>query len=162
MINKLLFLFAATIILAGCSSTVAPVARKPGTFTAITFPVFSELWVDGVVQVGIKDKKGCGVFSDNYLLTVHDTDFSVDIDGNQDIFFHLSRADAQIECNKIGTFYATKGNTYTLNLETKNRQCEISLLETKPSGIQNKIKTYPSYVSIVDTNKVCENKDKLY
>ena len=162
MINKLLILLASTFVFVGCSTTDTPVVRQPGTFTAITFPVFSELWVDGVVQMAIKNKNGCGVFSPNYLLTVHDTDFSVDIEGNQDIFFHVSRADAQIECNKIGTFYATKGNVYTLNLETKNKQCEISLLETKPNSVATKIKTYPSHVSIVDTTKVCENKDKLY
>lgn len=161
MLNKILFLLAAAIVMAGCSST-AHVERTPGTFTALTIPVVSDLWVNGVLQLSKKNKKGCGEFSKNMLPATSDQDFTVDMEANQDTFFHISRADAQVECNKYGIFYVTKGNQYILNLETKNKQCEISLIEKTPNGAQSKIKTYPVYVSTVDGIKVCENKDKLY
>ena len=162
MFSKVLILLAAVIAMAGCSSTNTPVARKAGSFTSITFPVFSDLWVDGNVQLAAKNKNGCGEFSKNILPAASDKDFTLDLEGNRDIFFHISRADAQIECNKIGTFYVTKGNIYTLNLETKNKQCEISLMEKTPNGTKNKINTYPAHASRVDGIKVCENKDRLY
>jgi hypothetical protein len=162
MFNKILFLLAAAVVMAGCSSTPPPVVRKPGSYTAITFPVVSDLWVDGNVQLATKNKNGCGEFSKNILPATPDKDFTLDIEGNRDIFFHISRADAQVECNKIATFYVTKGSVYTLNLETKNRQCEISLIEKTPGGAQNKTKTYPAHASMVDGIKVCENKDRLY
>jgi hypothetical protein len=161
MFNKILLLLASAIVMAGCSSTSAPV-RKPGSFTAITFPVVSDLWLDGKAQLTTRDNKGCGEFANNLLPPTPSKDVSVDIEGNRDIFFHVSRADAQIECNKVGTFYATKGNEYLLNLETKNRQCEISLIEITPKGAKNKIKTYPAFASQVNGIKVCENKDRLY
>lgn len=162
MFYKILILLAATIVMAGCSSTKTPVVRKPGSFTSITIPVFSDQWVNGNVQLATKNKNGCGAFSNNILPATSDKDFTSDIEGNQDIFFHISRSDAQIECNKIGMFYATKGNEYSLNLVTKNKQCEISLIEKTPGGTKNKIQTYPAHASMVDGIKVCENKDRLY
>jgi hypothetical protein len=164
MFYKILFLLAATIVMAGCSSTNtnSSAERKPGSFTSITFPLVSDLWVDGQVQLAIKDKKGCGEFSGNFVPPTSDNDLALEIEGNRDYFFHISRADAQVACNKFGIFYAAKGNEYTMNLVTKNNQCEITLTEKKPNGTQSIIKTYPSHVSAVDSNRVCENKDKLY
>lgn len=162
MFNKILFLLAATVAMAGCSSPTAPVVREAGSFTSITIPVFSDQWVAGKVQVATKNKNGCGAFSNNILPAVYDKDFTSDIEGNRDIFFHISRTDAQIECNKVGMFYATKGNEYSLNLVTKNKQCEISLIEKTPGGTKYKMQTYPAHVSMVDGIKVCENKDRLY
>ena len=162
MFRNILILLAAAIAMAGCSSTKAPVVRKLGSFTSITFPVVSDLWADGNVQLAAKNKNGCGEFSKNILPATSDKDLTLDIEGNRDIFFHISRADAQVECNKIGIFYVTKGNVYTLNLETKNKQCEISLIEKTPGGAKNKISTYPAHASMVDGIKVCENKDILY
>lgn len=164
MFNRTLYLLAAAIVLTGCSSTKTPAAveRKAGSFTSITIPVFSDQWVGGNVQLATKDKNGCGAFSNNILPATSDKDLTSDIEGNRDIFFHISRADGQLECNEVGMFYAASGNEYTLNIVTKNKQCEISLIEKTPGGIQNKIQTYPAYASIVDGIKVCTNKDRLY
>jgi hypothetical protein len=59
-------------------------------------------------------------------------------------------------------FYATKGYEYTVKFEIRNKQCEFSLLEKAPNGVQHKTSTYAPYVSNVDGVKVCENKDKFY
>ena len=163
MLNKSLIILAATITLVGCSSTKAPpVVLKPGSYTALTIPVFTDLWANGVAQFATKNKNGCGEFSGNVLPASPDQDFNLDIEGDRDIFFHISRADAQVACNKYGIFYATKGNEYILNLDTKNQQCEISLIEKTPKGTQSKINTYPAHESKVDGIKVCQNKDRLY
>jgi hypothetical protein len=162
MFNKILLLLAATSAMAGCSSPKPTVVRVAGSFTAITLPVFSDQWMDGNVQLATKNKQGCGAFSKNMLPTTYDKDLSIDIEGNRDIFFHIARADAHIACDKVGMFYATKGNEYSLNLVTKNKQCEISLIEKTPGGIKNKIQTYSAYASVDDGIKVCENKSKLY
>ncbi len=160
MLNKILILIATTITMAGCS--FGPAVRPAGTFTSLTVPVNSDIWADGNVQLATKDKRGCGELSKNMITGLVDKDLDIDIEGNRDIFFHLSRADAQVECNKFGIFYATKGNQYTLNLETKNKQCEISMIEKTPSGKQSKINTYQAFVSIEDSAKVCTDKRKLY
>lgn len=162
MLRQTITLLAATVLVAGCSSTGSSVARKPGTFTAINVPVHSDLWLDSVVQVATKKHRGCGELSKNLLPATADKDFSTDIEGDQDIFFHVSRADAQVECNKYGMFYATKGNEYTLKLETNNRQCQVSLVEKSPKGTQQKINTYPAHVSQANGVKVCANKSDLY
>src|SRR5512139_1863163 len=120
MFRKILMLFAVAATMAGCSSTPPPVARKPGSFTAITFPVFSEQWGDGKVQLATNDGKGCGEFSANILPAIPDKDFTLDIDGGHDIFFHVSRADGKTQCDEFGLFYATKGNEYTLSLKAKD------------------------------------------
>jgi pectin methylesterase-like acyl-CoA thioesterase len=160
MFNKILILLAATITLAGCSST--PVARKPGSFTAITFPVSSERWENGSVQLATSKKYGCGKFSDNILPASVDKDFSVDIEGNQDTFFHVTRVDAKIACNESGFFYASKGNEYTLNVKAHGQQCIVTLTEKTPGGTQSKINTYPAFVSRADGIKVCTSKERLY
>jgi hypothetical protein len=164
MFNKTLYLLTATIVMAGCSSsnTSAPVVRKAGSFTSITIPVFSDQWVDGKVQLATKTKRDCGAFAKNILPATYDKDFTSDIEGDRDMFFHFSRADGQLVCDEVGIFYAKAGNEYTLNLVTKNKQCEISLIEKTPAGNQNKIQTYQAYLSIVDGIKVCTNKDRLY
>jgi len=160
MINK--FLIAATVAVAGCSTPDAPVVRVPGTFTSLSVPIISDQWLAGKIQLAIKNKKGCGEFSNDLLPPTSENDFTMDIEGNQDFFFHIARFDAQIECNKTGIFYAGRGNQYVLNLDLKNKQCEISLIEKKPDGNTYKIKTYPAHASVVDGIKVCENKNKLY
>jgi len=162
MFNKTLYLLTATIVMAGCSSPATPVVRKAGSFTSITIPVFSDQWADGKVQLATKTKRDCGAFAKNILPATFDKDFTSDIEGDRDMFFHISRADGQLVCNEVGIFYAKAGNEYTLNLVTKNKQCEISLMEKTPGGTQNKIQTYPAYASIVDGIKVCTNKDRLY
>lgn len=163
MLHKIHVLALITLAMAGCSTPAPPVVvREAGTFTAITFPIISDQWDAGNVRLAVKDKKGCGVFAGDVLPETATTDFTGDIDGNQDIFFDMTRTDGKLTCNKVGTFYSTKGNEYTLNLVTSNNQCEVSLTEKTPNGVARKIKTYPSYVSAVNGNKVCENKDKLY
>jgi len=162
MYNKILILFTVTT-LAGCASTPPKaVVRVPGTYTALVLPVVTDKWAGGVVQLASKDKYGCGRFSANAFPNPAVEDFSVDIEGNRDIFFRIARTDAFAECSKVGMFYATKGNTYTARFEIKNNQCEFSLSEKTPGGAQNKISTYAPYVSNVDGIKVCENKEKLY
>jgi len=167
MFSRILLVVAVTVVMLGCTGMGSSVERKPGTFTSVTFPVISDLWVDGTVQLATKNKNGCGNFSKNMLPHNEESDLNVDLEnvdleGSQDIFFHISRADAQVECNKFGIFYANKGNEYFLNLETKNKQCEISLTEKTPNGKQARIKTFPVHVSMVDGIKVCQSKDKLY
>jgi len=92
---------------------------------------------------GNKKQTGLRCIFENVLPATYDKDLSIDIEGNRDIFFHIARADAHIACDKVGMFYATKGNEYSLNLVTKNKQCEISLIEKTPSGIKNKIQPIP-------------------
>ena len=163
MPHKIHVLALITLLISGCSAPLPPaVVREPGTFTTITFPSISEQWEAGKVRLATKNKNNCGIFAGDILPETTNSDFSGDVDGNQDIFFDMTRIDAKRTCNRIGTFYATKGNEYTLNLVTSNNQCEVSLLEKTPKGIERKIKTYPSYVSAANSNKVCENKDKLY
>lgn len=162
MIRTIFILFAAAIVMSACSGTKQAIVREPGTYTAVTVPVLSDLWLDGSVQLATKAKRGCGQLSKNLLPAAADQDVTLDIEGNRDIFFQASRADAQTKCKKAGMFYATRGNVYTLKLETKNNQCEVSLLEKTPRGAQNKINTYPVFVSPVDGIKVCENKENLY
>lgn len=163
MLHKIHLLGIIAVVVAACSTPAPPVVvREPGTFTAITFPIISDQWDAGKVRLAVKDKKGCGVLGADVLPETATADFSGDIDGNLDIFFDISRTDGKRTCDKVGTFYATKGNEYILNLVTSNNQCEISLTEKTPKGVERKIKTYPSYVSAANGNKVCENKDKLY
>ena len=153
------------LAMAGCTTTPPQppvVVREAGTFTEITFPIISDQWDAGSVRLAVKDKRGCGVLTGDVLPETATTDFTGEVDGNQDIFFDISRTDGKITCNRVGTFYATKGNGYILNLVTSNNQCEVSLTETTPKGVERKIKTYPSYVSAVNAGKVCDNKDKLY
>lgn len=161
MFSKTLFLLTAAFVMAGCVSTDTPAVRD-SALASITIPVFSEQWVDGNVQLATKNKQGCGAFSKNMLPAAYDKDFSIDIEGDRDIFFHISRTDAHIECDKVGMFYATKGNEYSLNLVTKDKQCEILLIEKTPDGVKNKIQTYSAFASIDDGIKVCGNKNKLY
>lgn len=162
MFNKILILLAAAIAMVGCSSTKTPVARKPGSFTAITFPVVSDRWENGNVQLATNNRNGCGEFSNNVLPATADKDFSLDIEGDRDIFFHVSTTVGNISCNEFGLFFATKGNEYTLSLKTRDQRCVVSLIEKTPRGAQNKINTYPAYASTVDGIKVCMSKDKLY
>lgn len=163
MFSKLFTLLAVTLALFGCSSTPeTPVQRQPGAFTSLTFPVVSDQWENGKVQLATNDKRGCGKFSNNILPTIFEKDFTLDIVGDQDTFFHISRSERNLECNEVGLFYATRGNEYTLSLNIKNQQCEISLTEKTPDGALNKINTYPAYASRVDGIKVCRNKDLLY
>lgn len=161
--KNIIFAFIS-IVITGCATPPPPteVVRDPGTFTAITFPIISDQWDAGKVRLAVKGKHGCGVLAGDILPATATSDFSGDIDGNQDIFFDMTRTDGTRTCNKVGTFYATKGNVYTLNLVTRNNQCEISLTEKTPKGAERKIKTYPSYVSAANGSKICENKDKLY
>jgi len=163
MQNKIFILPLFILALAGCTTSAPPaVVREAGTFTAITFPIISDQWDAGKVRLAVKDKKGCGVLGADVLPETATADFTGDIDGNQDIFFDITRTDGKRTCNRVGTFYATKGNEYSLNVVTSNNQCEVSLSEKTPKGVERKIKTYPSYVSPVNNTKVCENKDKLY
>ena len=164
MFNMIFILLAATIAISGCSSNTAPipVERVPGTYTAINLPALSDQWGNGVLQLAPKNKNGCGQFLANILPSPVDDDYFVEIEGNRDTFFHVSRTGAQSECNLFGMFYATKGNEYIIKFEIKNKQCEFSLLEKTPRGSQSRISTYPSYVSAVDGIKVCESKEKLY
>jgi hypothetical protein len=162
MSNKVFTVLLAAIVVAGCSSAPPPVVRKPGSFTSITFPVMTDLWADGKVQLATKNKNGCGELSDNIIPATFESDLAFEIEGNRDFFFRVARTDAQGVCDKVGIFYAAKGNEYTFNLSTKNNQCEISLTEKTPNGIQKAIKSYPAHVSAVDGKKVCENKDRLY
>jgi len=165
MNNKMLILLAASILVEGCASTTTvapPVVREAGSVTSITFPIISDQWSEGKVRLAIKNKNGCGEFGGDILPETSNSDFSGEVDGNQDIFFDITRTEAKSTCNIVGTFYATKGNEYTLNLSMKNNQCEIFLLEKTPKGVERKIKTYPSYLSAVNNKKVCEEKNKLY
>lgn len=154
---------AVALALPGCSSTQeTPVQRKPGSFTSLTFPLASDQWENGKVQLATNNKKGCGKFSNNILPAIFEKDFTLDIEGGQDTFFHISRSTHNLECNEVGMFYAAQGNEYTLHLKIKNQQCIISLTEKTPGGALNKINTYPAYASRVDGIKVCINKDWLY
>ena len=164
MLGKLLTHLTAILFIAGCASNTPPppATRIPGTYTAVNLPVLAERWVDGVVQLASKEKNGCSKFPKNILPYPIEDDYTVDIEGNRDIFFHLSRADGEVDCNKYGMFYATKGNEYTFTFQVKNTQCVFTLTEKLPSGMQKKIPSYPAHVSSVDGVKVCENKDKLY
>lgn len=164
MFNKLFMVSAVTIAITGCSSTKeTPVAqRKPGSFTTLTFPVVSDRWENGKVQLATKDPRGCGQFSSNVLPATFEKDVTLDIEGGRDIFFHVSRSEKNLVCNEVGLFYATKGNEYTVSLSMKNQQCVVSLMEKTPSGAQNKINTYPAYTAAVGGTKVCINKDWLY
>lgn len=162
MFSKIYILLATVITIAGCSNPTPPVVRPPGSYTAINLPALSEKWMGGIVQLVPKNKNGCAQFSSNILPATIEDDYTVDIEGNRDIFFHISRADTQTQCNIYGMFYSTKGNEYTVKFEIKNKQCDFAITEKKPNGTQNKLSTYPAYVSIVDGIKVCENKDKLY
>jgi hypothetical protein len=164
MFSKLFTLLAVTLALLGCSSTQeAPVVqRTSGSFTSLTFPVVSDQWENGKVQLATNNKRGCGEFSNNILPAIFENDFTLDIEGGQDIFFHISRSEQNLECKEVGFFYATQGNAYTLSLNIKNQQCVISLTEKTPDGALNKINTYPAYASRVDGIKVCRNKDLLY
>ncbi len=162
MFRKILVLLASVAVAACSSNTPPTVVRVPGSYTALNLPVLEDKWEGGIVQLATKDKKGCGQFAANILPSPIDDDYIVDIEANRDIFFHIARTAAQTECNKIGLFYATKGNEYIVKFEVKNKQCEFSLLEKTPDGAQHKISTYPAYVSNVDGIKVCENKNNLY
>lgn len=163
MVRNLISFLAITILVGGCSSpSPLPVTRAPGSYTELTVTAFTELWLDGVVQLATKDKRGCGEFSKNLLTPPITKDFTSDIEGNSDIFFHLSRSDTRSNCDKVGVFYAVKGNTYTLKLESENNQCDLTLIERNPRGIQKSINTYPAHKSIANGTTVCLNKDKLY
>jgi hypothetical protein len=164
MFNKLFMLSAVAIAMAGCASTkeTPVVQRNPGSFTSLTFPVFSDKWENGKVQMATNNKRGCGEFANNILPATFEKDFTLDIEGGRDLFFHISRTEHNLVCNEVGLFYATKGNEYTLSLNITNQQCVVSLLEKTPSGRQNKINTYPAYTSAVGGAKVCINKDSLY
>jgi hypothetical protein len=163
MLSKILVVLAAAVACTGCSSnTPPPVTRAPGSYTALNLPVLADKWAGGIVQLATKDKKGCGQFVANILPSPIEDDYLVDIEGNRDIFFHIARTAAQTECNKIGLFYATKGNEYIVKFDVQNKQCEFSLLEKTPDGVQHKISTYTAYVSNVDGARVCENKSNLY
>lgn len=162
MFNKILVLFAAAIAMVGCANTNAPVElRKPGS-TTLTIPVFSDQWMTWNVQLATKNKNGCAEFPQNILPAIFDKDFTLDIEGGRDIFFHVTREDERFKCDELGLFYAAQGNDYTLNLEIKNQQCIISMSEKTPNSTQNKIKIYPAYASVVDGIKVCTSKDRLY
>ncbi|HEY6095287.1 MAG TPA: hypothetical protein VIU93_10090 [Gallionellaceae bacterium] len=162
MFRKIFVLSLIALTVAGCAGTKAPVARKPGSFTSLTFPVSSDQWRNGQAQLAINNKRGCGEFAGNILPATADKDFTLDIEGGRDIFFHVSREGDNISCNEFGLFYAAKGNEYTLSLKMENQQCVVSMVEKTPSGAQNRIKTYPAYASTVDTRKVCLSKDMLY
>jgi hypothetical protein len=128
----------------------------------MNIPALSEQWISGSVQLAPKNKNGCGLFPGNILPDTIEDDYLVDIEANRDIFFKLSRITTQSECHYSGFFYASKGHEYSVKFEMKGKQCEFSLTEKTPTGILKKINTYPSYLSIVDGKKVCENKDRLY
>jgi hypothetical protein len=163
MLRNLVSFLALTIIVSGCSSPAPEsVTREPGSYTELTVTAFSDLWLDGVVQLAPKDKRGCGEFSKNLLTPPLSKDFNTDVDGNRDVFFHINRSDSRTSCDRVGIFYAIKGNSYTLKLVPNNNQCEISLIEQNPNGIQKTINTYPAHKSIVNGKTVCLNKDKLY
>jgi hypothetical protein len=162
MFNKTLISLAAALAMAACSTPEPPIVQRPASLTTITIPVFPAQWVDVNLRLATKAKRGCGAFAGNVLPAVYDRDFTLEIEGNRDIFFHISRTEPKFECNKVGMFYATRGNEYTLNLVTKDNQCEISLIEKTPDGASKSINTYPAHASMVDGIKVCENKDNLY
>ena len=162
MFNKILILAAAAIAIGGCSSTDIPVEVTSESSITITFPVFSNQWENGNVQLATRNKNGCGEFSNNILPAAADKDVTLDMEGGRDIFFHVSREDEKFKCDELGLFYATKGSEYTLSLDIKDQQCLISLIEKTPGGAQNKIKIYNAYASKVDGTKVCISKDKLY
>jgi len=154
---------AVSAALAGCAAT--PVAPKPVptiAATSITFPLVTDNWEEGTAQLATKDKRGCGVFSQDIFPTSGDSDFTVAIEGNKDIFFHLTRSNSTNKCDFVRMFYATQGNKYLLNIDMQNQTCKISLKEETPDGNQNEMNTYPAYVSQVDGVSVCEIKDKLY
>lgn len=164
MLNKIIILLAAMLSIAGCSSDAPPPAaeRVPGATTALFLPVMADNWVGGVVQVATKNKDRCGQFGANILPDPVDDDYIVEIAGNNDIFFHVFRLDAQTVCDKYGMFYATQGNEYLIKFLIKNNQCEFALLEKSPNGGQKEINTYPAHASKVDGIKVCEKKENLY
>ena len=162
---KNLILLTTIVNIAACASNNTPTApeeRRPGSYTAVFLPVMADKWNGGIVQLAVKDKNGCGHLENNILPNLIDDDYIVDIEGDRDIFFHISQSNAQTACTKNGMFFAIRGNTYTFKFEIKNNQCEFSLLEKSPNGVQNTINSYPSHVSKVDGVRVCENKYKLY
>lgn len=164
MFNKILILFVTAMTIAACSSQTPPPAAesKPASYTSLYLPVLADQWAGGIVQLATKEKNGCGQFAANILPDPVDDDYIVEIAGNRDIFFHIARADAQTQCNRVGMFYAVKGNEYLIKFEIKNNRCEFSMLEKTPGGEQRIINTYPAHVSNVDGIKVCANKDNLY
>lgn len=154
---------SVTVALVACASTpVKPTSVTTVVGTSITFPLVTDNWEEGTAQLATKDAKGCGVLSKDIFPASGDSDFSVEIEGNRDIFFHLTRSNSTNKCDFVRFFYATQGNEYLLNVDIKNQSCKISLIEKTPNGEQNEMNTYPAYVSEVDSVKVCENKDKLY
>jgi len=165
MRNKFLIILLAALSIAGCSSNEPPPpaaqTKTPGS-TALYVQAQAEKWSSGILQLATKDAKGCGQFAASVLPNLIDDDYIVEIEGDHDIFFHIARTETANECNFFGMFYANKGSDYTVKLEIKNQQCEFSLKEKLPSGVQIKTSTYPAYVSNVDDTKVCQNKSKLY
>lgn len=163
MFSKTLFLLTAAFVMAGCvSNDTSDAALRDSALASITIPVFSDQWAGGSLQLATKTTQGCGEFSANILPPTSDRDVTSNIEGDRDIFFHISRTDGELGCDEVKMFYATAGNQYTLNLAIINKQCEITLMEKAPDGTQNKIKTFESFASKVDGVKVCENRDNLY
>ncbi len=164
MFNNLIVLIAVAVTMVACSDTQikqAAVAR-PASATSITFQLLSDNWVEGTAKLAVKDKRGCGTFANDIFPPAADQDFTVAIEGNNDIFFHLTRANSVAQCDFVRMFYATKGKEYLLNVYMKEQNCKISLIEKSANGEQHEMNTYPAYVSRVDGVAVCENKDKLY
>ena len=164
MISKKFFFVAVSFVMAGCANTyiepIPPVVIKAAT--SITFPLVTDNWEEGTVQLAIKDKKGCGEFSQDILPPSGNQDFNFGIEGNNDVFFHLTRSDSLNKCEYVGMFYATLGKEYILNIDMKDQTCHISLIELTLNGQQRKMNTYPAHTSQIDGVKVCENKKNLY
>jgi hypothetical protein len=164
MFNNLLVLLTVAVAMAACANThdgeksSANVAAANG----ITFPLLSDNWLEGTVQLAVKNSRGCGKFANDIFPHAVDKDFTVAIESNNDIFFHISRSDTVKQCEFVGMFYATKGNEYYLNVDMKVENCKITLLEKSPKDEKRKINTFPAYLSQVDGVTVCENKSKLY
>ena len=166
MLKYIHLLLVIAIAMSGCAGNhIEPVKVSDKTTSAtanLTFPLISDNWEAGTARLAEKTTKNCGVFSADIFPASGDQDFSGTIEGNTDVFFHLTRSDSHRKCDVVGMFYVSNGHEYILNVDIKDPNCKVSLLETRPNGTQRKINTYPAHISTVDNIRVCENKDKLY
>ena len=162
MFKNSLVVLIIVLFMAGCASKKPHIEPRNPLATILTIPVQSDKWDHGMLRLSKKNSRGCGDFEKNVLPNSFDKDFSMGLDGGEDVIFHIVRSDTEKSCENIGIFYAGKGNDYILNLESKEDACIVSLIEKKQNGMQRKINTYPAHISRVDGVKVCANKDRLY
>lgn len=156
MFKNLQIILVVTIVMAGCATPyIQPV---DGAISKLTLPLLSGKWGagnGGGIQLGIKGNDGCGKLSQGIAPKTYDKDLTLNIVGDTDTFFSISRFYGEKYCVGYGMFHAVSNNEYILNIEKIENHCIVSVIEKNNSGAERLIKVIRAAPSAGSNIHVC-------